>query len=158
VARIRRERLVSITQEHIDKGVPNDPRHCVFALAFRDVFTEAEDVSVGDYSARLTMPGGEVWCYRLPPVAKCIPIALDAGRRDLIEPMEFIVNRPMIEMSKPKPVNVKEHKRALPGEGESSSYPSGLRKANNARSAAARVRQGLKEHFGSGSRFLGSEI
>ncbi len=77
---------IVVTQEHIDKGKPRDPRRCAFALACNDVFW---------FPARVTMEAVHWDCGRssgqvyLPLEASRFIAAFDMGTP--VEPTEFVL-------------------------------------------------------------------
>jgi hypothetical protein len=85
---------ITVTAEHIAKGVPESCRHCPVALAIKDALPGIELIAVDDTRVHL---GGAACDVKidLPPAAQHFIEAFDCD--DPVEPFSFTVDYPEVQ-------------------------------------------------------------
>jgi len=142
--RRRTVRTIHVERPDIIGGVQSDPSRCTIQLAARRAFSDANDVLIQSGLMRVDFDD-EIWSYEIPRNAACIPIMIDEGLRNDVEPVEFIVRAPHITKKK------KAKKGATPRRKTNAASVAGIKagaaKSAQQRSAAARMRKSLRTHF-----------
>lgn len=88
-------RIVTVTQEHIDRATPCDSSYCAIANAVKDSLPYAQRVNVDLQSIRFThRDTGVRYTYFTPPAGQAYLLALDDGNRAAMQPFKFLLNRP----------------------------------------------------------------
>lgn len=150
---IKTTRPVSIQQNDIDNGVPNDPNRCTVAMAVIRAFPDAISIRIVSGMVRVKDEDGKEYIYEIPRIVACIPVMIDAGLRDDVEPMDFVLSGPKVVERRKRTTSYPKRKL-----GEDRPVNPGAAKSAKQRSAAARMRNALKKKLGPHSRFLGIEI
>ena len=82
---------ISVTQQHLDQGIPGNCAACAVVLAVEDTFPQASDVTVGQRYISMRHQGR--WeLLALPLFASEQIAAIDRGRT--VEPFSFDLNYP----------------------------------------------------------------
>jgi len=143
--RRRTRRTIRVERLDIVGGVQSDPSRCTIQLAARRAFPDANDVIIKSGLMRVVFDD-ETWLYEISRNAACIPIMIDEGLRNDVEPVVFIVRDPHI--TKKKKAKKGGTQRRRPTDSAAlARLKAGPASSAKQRSAAARMRKSLRSHF-----------